>query len=410
MALTLRWVGEDQRDRVAETRAHCYGAGTKDVAEYQQRLRNDGRVKAGDWLLAERDGVAVGTTTSLSFNMWVRGTRVPCQGVAWVGTIKTHRRGGKGTERGIASQLMTETLRKGRERNEIVSALMPFRASYYEHFGYGMAETRNEWTVPLSILPTGDFEGMRFMKGDDLPLIQACHQRAVERGQCDIERSAGGWTLFGSQWPNGFVVVDQPDPGGPVQSWMYFTETVEVGKSWVRIEDGACNSPQALLRQMHFLASLKDEFSTACLQLPPDLPLHQLLKETQLPHRPVEHAVARVATVNRLQVRILDHARFLEAVNWPGNVKGRATVGVKECEGPLSTFGIEVEAGRARVKPATGTAQVQCVDRVWAVLACGDVSATTLARLGLIRASDPGALELLDALAVGPAPFCNERF
>ena len=37
---------------------------------------------------------AVGTTTSISFNTWVRGSRLPAQGVAWVGTIRTRRRGG----------------------------------------------------------------------------------------------------------------------------------------------------------------------------------------------------------------------------------------------------------------------------------------------------------------------------
>jgi predicted acetyltransferase len=410
MGLSLRWVGEADRDRVAETRAYCYGAASKDVEQYQQRLRADERSKPGDWLLAESDGVAVGTTTSLSFNMWVRGGRVPCQGVAWVGTIKTHRRGGSGTQRGIASQLMFETLRKARERNEVVSALMPFRASYYEHFGYGMAERRNEWTVPLSIFPTGDVSGVRFLRPDDIPLIHECHQRAVENGQCELERTPGSWKLFSGNWPNGFVVVDQPSAGGAIQSWMFLTETVENGKSIVRVDEGAYTSPQALLRQLWFLGSLKDEFSTACLHLPADVPMNLLLKETQLPHRLVEHAVARVTTINRLQVRIIDHARFLEAMQLSADVKGSTVVSVKECEGSISTFSVELEGGRARVKPASGPAQVECTDRVWAVLACGDASAATLLRLGLIRSSDARATQLLDALSVGRPPFCTERF
>src|SRR5205085_8545203 len=128
---------------------------------------NDRRGKVGDYLLAQgADGRFVGTSTSLSMRMWVRGGSVPCQGVAFVGTVKTARRAASSskssTERGIASQLMIETLRKARERGAVVSALMPFRASYYEHFGYGFAERRTEWTVPLSILPAGDFAGIRF--------------------------------------------------------------------------------------------------------------------------------------------------------------------------------------------------------------------------------------------------------
>ena len=31
---------------------------------------------------------------------------------------------------------------------QVISALMPFRGSFYEHFGYGIAECRCTWTVP----------------------------------------------------------------------------------------------------------------------------------------------------------------------------------------------------------------------------------------------------------------------
>jgi predicted acetyltransferase len=341
--------------------------------------------------------------------MWVRGGRVPCQGVAWVGTIKTQRRGGSGGERGIASQLMFETIRKGRERGEVVSGLMPFRSSFYEHFGYGMVERRHEWTLPLSILPSGDFSGMRFMQPDDLPLIQACHQRMVQHGHCDIERSPGGWAMGGTIWPNGHVVVDQPNRDEPVQSSMFLMEEMKNGKSYLRVVDLAYQSPAALVRQLRFLGSLRDQHSAVLLQLPADLPLNLVLKETQLPHRDVEHPVAKVIVQNRLQVRVLDHVRFLEAIKLPDHVSGKATVAVKECEGNVSTFSVDVDAGRVRAKLTSGQPQVECDDCVWAVLACGDVSATTLARLGLVRSSDAAALKVLDALSVGPAPFCNER-
>ncbi|HEY7087332.1 MAG TPA: GNAT family N-acetyltransferase [Tepidisphaeraceae bacterium] len=408
--MSCRWVGEDEMDRVAETRCYCYAPASKELEYFKDRIRADERGKPGDWMLAERNGVAVGTITSLSFNMWVRGAKVPCQGIAYVGTIKTHRRVGKGTEKGIASQLMCEALNKARERKEVVTALMPFRASYYEHFGYGMIERRNDWTIPISVLPSGDFDGMRFMTSADLPLIQACHQRAVQAGQCDLERSAGGWSFFGAQWSNGYVVVDQPRAGAVLQSWMYFVETKENGKTTLRVDDAAWDSQAALLRQLYFLGSLKDQYTTVQLSLPIDLPVNWLLKESQIPHRPIEHAAARVSQVNRLQVRILDHVRLLAAMKLPEDVSGRTTVAVKECEGNVSTFSVEIESGRISAKPARGNAEVEFVDKVWAALVCGDVSATTLARMGLIRASDQKAIRLLDAFSVGPAPFCNERF
>src|SRR5688500_12054115 len=137
MSLKLRWVNDDERDRVAETRMLCYAPARKELAGYVDRLRNDRRTKAGDWLLAERDGVAIGTATSIALTMWVRGGAVPCQGVAHVGTIKTHRRKGGNGGPSVATVVMNETIRAARERGFVLSALMPFRGSFYEHFGYG---------------------------------------------------------------------------------------------------------------------------------------------------------------------------------------------------------------------------------------------------------------------------------
>jgi hypothetical protein len=235
MPLTLRWIDEDELDRVAQTRLYCYAPASKELATYKEKIRADRRAKVGDYLLAERDGEAVGTTTALSMTMWVRGAALPCQGVAYVGTIKTHRRGGANGEKGVATQLMFETLRRARERREVVSALMPFRASFYEHFGYGLIERRHEWLVPLSILPPGNFDGFHFTRnGDDLAGMFECRQRMVQNGQCDIERTREAWETYRRNVGEGYEVVDR-DPGGVVHGSMYFTDTKTDGRTTIRV-------------------------------------------------------------------------------------------------------------------------------------------------------------------------------
>ena len=79
------------------------------------------------------------------------------------------------------------------EREQVVSALMPFRGSFYEHFGYGFVERRSEWTLPLPVLPHGGFEGIQFYQPGDLQELVHFRQRVVERGQCDIERPIDVW-------------------------------------------------------------------------------------------------------------------------------------------------------------------------------------------------------------------------
>jgi predicted acetyltransferase len=103
MSLSLNWLTKDSAEAIGRTRALCYAPTTKEIEIYQQRLAKDGRVTGEDILLAYRDNQPVGTATSYSMSMWIRGQSFPCQGVAWVGTVKTHRRSG-----GVATQIMRE--------------------------------------------------------------------------------------------------------------------------------------------------------------------------------------------------------------------------------------------------------------------------------------------------------------
>jgi len=417
MGITFRWVTQEgELDRVAETRMRCYAAAPMDLERFTKGIRLDRRAKLGDFLLADRDGESVGTTTSLSMTMWVRGAPVPCQGVAFVGTVKTHRRGAAAAsasgQRGIASQLMDHTIRRARERGEVVSALMPFRASFYEHFGYGLVERRHEWTVPMSIFPTGDFDGFHFARhnDEDLPAVLACRQRTVERGHCDIERTRDAWDAY-FKTPVGefFEVVDR-GPDGAVRGYLVFGNEKVDGRTSLRVEEQMYDSLEALRRQFHFLASLKDQYSAAILTLPRDVPLNWMLRETQLPHRPVEHAVAKVQTITRMQVRVLDPKRFLEPMKLPRGTSGRATVAVHESEGTVSKFRVDVSDGRAQVSTSDASADVECADKTWAAIACGEMTASDAQRFGLITAARPEAARVLDVLSVGPPPFCAEYF
>jgi predicted acetyltransferase len=410
MSLHLRWVGENDLDRVAETRMLCYAPALKDLDRFKEGIRSDRRARSGDFLLAERDGQAVGTTTSLSMTMWVRGAPVSCQGVAFVGTIKTHRRGGAGSQKGVATQLMAETLRRARERREIVSALMPFRASYYEHFGYGVVETRHEWTVPLSILPQGEFDGMSFVRSPkDVNDMMECRSRMVEAGQCDIERSREAWEKYRRTIDDGYEVIDRRPDGTP-QGFMYFTDAKIDGKTFLRVVDQAWVSTDEMKRQLHFLASLKDQYSGVILTLPKHVPLNWMLRETQIPHRPVEHVVPKLSPYTRMQVRILDHKRFLEALKLPTATAGRAVVAVHESEQTTSKFKLEIADGHAHVSATDSGADVECADRTWAAIACGELTASQAAHMGLLQSAGGDSVALLDVLSVGPAPFCLEYF
>jgi predicted acetyltransferase len=403
MSLTLQWHGRDAADVVGKVRGLCYGSAQQNVGEYSELLAKDERIVSNDLLLACRDGEPVGTATSYSMVMWVRGHAFPCQGVAYVGTIKTQRRSG-----GIASAVMRATLDKARERGQVLSALMPFRASFYEHFGYGLVERRTSWTIPLSVLPTGSVEGFRFINGVDAAR-RACRQRMVESGQCDIERTAGSWAVHLMNEREGFVVADQAKDGA-VRSWWHWAQMKKNDKDILHVYDQAFDSMESLQRGLAFFATLKDQFWAVTITLQADFPLFRLLKETQVPHRTVNHETAEARTFTRMQVRVLDHARLLTGLRLPAGVRGSAVVAIAETEGSVSTLRIDVEGGRASARPTGEPPDVECTPRAWAAIMLGDLPASRAAVMGLIRVNSPAALPVLDAFAAGPAPYSNEYF
>jgi predicted acetyltransferase len=113
--------------------------------------------------------------------------------------------------------------------------------------------------------------------------------------------------------------------------------------------------------------------------------------------------------MTRMQVRILDHRRFLEAIHWTQHAKGKAVVAVRESEGIVAKFELDVSRGRAGVKPTNAAAEIECSDRLWAAVACGDLTASVALRMGLLEGTSAAAA-LLDNLSYGPAPFCQEYF
>lgn len=412
MSLALRWVDDSEIDRVAEARLRSYAGAARELAPFREDLESRALSQAGDWLLAELDGRVAGTSTSMSMTMWIRGHRVPCQGVAWVGTVKTARRQRLGTQKGsgVATQLMGETIRMGRERGDVVSALMPFRASFYEKFGYGLAERRCTWTVPLALMPQVDTSGVRFFEpGDDLER-HACRQRLAESGQCDVERSDGLWKIYAKRAQDALDVVDRPDDTGPVRGWMTFAHIKENGRDVVKVTDLGYEDLAVLRRQLSLLGSMKDQFSAAQLTLPADLPLNRLLREDQIPHRPVSHATAEVRLFTRMQLRVLDHRKLLEGMHLADTNRGAIELSIHETEGEIAKLALEIDAGRIAVKDGSPNLKFECSDKTWAGIVSGDLRASDAVRWELATASSPAAARLMDIFAEGKAPFCLEHF
>jgi predicted N-acetyltransferase YhbS len=99
-------------------------------------------------LVAEEDGETVATAGSIPMRQNVRGTIHRMAGIAGVATHPLARR------RGHIRTLLLDLLGQVRESGHTVSALYPFRPSFYARFGYvGLPKTRTVSFAPADLRP-----------------------------------------------------------------------------------------------------------------------------------------------------------------------------------------------------------------------------------------------------------------
>lgn len=407
MPLASRWTGRQELDRIADIRLRCYGETPADIAKFKDKTPHD-RFVDGDVFLLDHDGATVATATSLSMSMNVRGTLLPCQGVAWVGTAKSARRRRVDGD-GLASTVMRQIIDKARERGQVLSALMPFRGSFYERFGYGFVERQNVWTIPLELIPRGQTGGFRDVSSDDIASLIAMRQRQTTSTHGDIATDETGLKFWLREWsPVGFTMVDHVD--GQISSCATIGQLIENNFGIAVAHRPFWDSPAALVRLIQQLGTLRDQYTFGRIILPAALPLNWLLDEHQLPHRRVDHPHATTRTITRMQVRILDHVAVCSALRVPASAGGEVAIAIHESEGSITRLSLQFSGGRVTAKPTTRSTVINMNDSTWAAIAMGDLRASDAHTLGAIESTDAAAVSLLDQFALGPAPFCAEYF
>ena len=158
-------------------------------------------------LVAEEDGVAVAAASAIPMRQNVRGLLYPMAGIASVASLPLGRR------RGHVRALMTELLGRMRDEGCAVSALYPFRPSFYERFGYaGLPKARTVTFSPADLagllrreLPgevrwERSASGYRGYRDFTIRLLAECHgfavlpdYRAVQLRDADDRWLATAW-------------------------------------------------------------------------------------------------------------------------------------------------------------------------------------------------------------------------
>jgi predicted N-acetyltransferase YhbS len=155
--MKIRQIDPDERAALASPlQAYAFQA-TPLAPDAAQRMRDGQRYQEGNrTLVAEEDAAAMAVVSSIPMRQNLRGTVYPMAGIASVATHPLARL------KGYVRALLTELLGRVRDEGQPVSALYPFRPSFYERFGYvGLPKNRTATFAPADLARLGraDLDG-----------------------------------------------------------------------------------------------------------------------------------------------------------------------------------------------------------------------------------------------------------
>ncbi|MFI5491364.1 enhanced intracellular survival protein Eis [Actinoplanes sp. NPDC051859] len=185
--MEIRQIAADERtDTMFPLQAYAFMGSPWEDAERETYARRMAYYRTVTSLIAEEDGQTLAGAAAFPMRQNVRGVVQDMAGVASVSTHPSARR------RGLVRQLMTQLMGQMRDQGCTVSALYPFRPSFYGRLGYvGVPRTRTATFAPegiselLSVDLPGEVERLKLSEGFDafnamtLRLLQERHGFSV---------------------------------------------------------------------------------------------------------------------------------------------------------------------------------------------------------------------------------------
>ena len=194
MSETFRPARPDELEEVSRLQAHSFPAPGRGHAWWMEFLKDGPHGGLEALWVAEESGRLVGACQLLWLRQWIAGAALPVTGVAAVAISPTHRR------RGLAQRMLTAGFEHARERGDVGSALFPFRASFYEDLGYGLAGEAHQYQLPPMLLPD-DQAAVVYWSDDGVPegycIVRYRADLPLDRRYLEVEERA--WLSIGAQ-------------------------------------------------------------------------------------------------------------------------------------------------------------------------------------------------------------------
>lgn len=328
----------------------------------------------------EEDGEARASATVLPMEVFADGGPVAMGGVAAVIVHPAYRR------RRYAGELMKTALYDVRDRGVHLSMLAPFAHSFYRSFGYELASEAIEYTLKPTDLPTDSEQAnLRAYRETDLPRMMELHEAEARGHQLCALRSEAFWRKVLGRKDYEAAVYDA---GRGVEGYLLYKMT-----DWRRrkepprrleVQELVATTPGVRRGLISFLAALDPNAFDIKHWTSRENPLHPYLRSSDVDARIEPDQMLRLVDVEG-------------SLNHLDRKAGPLVLEV--ADDAISENAGEYTIGNGQaVRGAEAEDRVALDVRQLAQLYAGYLPARQLARHGLVEASSPGALDLLEEL------------
>jgi predicted acetyltransferase len=328
----------------------------------------------------EEDGEVRASTTVLPLESFVEGEPRQMGGIAAVMVHPAYRR------RGYAGELMRAVLRDMRERGVSLSLLAPFAHAFYRIFGYELATEAIEYRLKPADLPTSPEQShLRAYRQEDLSSLMDLYEAEAKGHTLSVRRSERHWKASLSKKDADVAVYERH---GAVEGYILYEISGWQDRDPRRtlsVEEIVAATPRAREALLSFMAGLDPLVYGIKLHTPRGEPLHPYLRSS--------HVNAKIEPDQMLRLVDVEGALgYLERVPEAPLVLDISDEVLPENSGEYTVGGGKVFRG------AEAAESVSLDVRQLAQLYAGYLSVRGLAKRGLIKASPPEALDLLEAL------------
>jgi predicted acetyltransferase len=377
--MELRRYSDGDMDALTRLGVAAFGGGISDWERNFDPAQN-ARLDLEQVHIIEEDGEIRASTTVLPLESYVEGEWRPMGGIAAVMAHPAYRR------RGYAGELMRAVLRDMRVREVALSLLSPFAHAFYRVFGYELATEAIEYTLKPADLPTSlEQSHLRAYREEDLTSLMELYTAEAKGHTLSARRSEGHWKTTLSK-KDADVAVYERD--GDVEGYILYKISGWQDRDPRRtlsVEELVAATQRAREALYSFMAGLDPLVYGIKLFTPRGEPLHPYLKSSYVDAKIEPDQMLRLVDIE-------------DALGYLGRAP-EAPLVLEVSDDVIPENAGEYTLAEGKVVRGAEAGESASLDvRQLAQLYAGYLPAWDLARHGLIEASSPEALDLLDTL------------